>query len=168
MKEICSVYLVKESLKGAPSCYLGNAYKKNNKNRWWIGLKTYLTEAIRRIEEMFGKSFMKKDTPMMDSDHLEEDTSEILADGDHQKYMMLIGMLNWIICLERMDVAFAVTSLPRFSACPRKGHLSRLMRIFGYLKKCKNRRIIVDSNDPIVIGGKDALKLNLQDLLKSQ
>jgi len=77
-------------------------------------------------------------------------------------------MLNWIVCLGRMDVAFAVTSLSRFSACPRKGHLSRLMRIFGYLKKFKNRRIVVDSNDLIVIGGKDALNINLPELLKDQ
>ena len=105
---------------------------------------------------------------MMDGDHPEEDSSEILGDEDHKKYMMLIGMLNWIVCLGRMDVAFAVTSLSRFSACPRKGHLSRLLRIFGFLKKYKNRRIVINSDDPIVIGGKDVLKLNFQDLLQSQ
>ena len=58
--------------------------------------------------------------------------------------------------------------MSRFSACPRKGHLSRLLRIFGYLKKYKNRRIVVNSNDPIVIGEKDVLELNFQDLLQNQ
>jgi len=168
MKEICSVYKVKESSKGEPSYYLGNDYKKDSKNRWCIGCKTYLTEAIHRIEELFGESLRKKDTPMMDGDHPEKDSSEILGDEGHKKYMMLIGMLNWIVCLGRMDVAFVVTSLSRFSACPRKGHLSRLFRIFGYLKKYKNRIIVVNSNDPIVIGRKDVLELNFQDLLKNQ
>jgi len=79
MKEICSVYLVKESSKGAPSYYHGNDYKKDSKNRWCIGCKTYLTEAIRRIEE----SLRKKDTPMMDGDHPAEDSSEILGDEGH-------------------------------------------------------------------------------------
>ena len=74
--------------------------------------------------------------------------------------MILIAKLNWTVCLGRKDVAFAVTSLSRFSAFPRKGHLSRLLRIFGYLKKYKNRRIVTNSDDPIVIGGKDVLKLN--------
>ena len=32
----------------------------------------------------------------------------------------------------------------------------------------KNRRIVVNSDDPIVIGGKDVSKLNFQDLLQSQ
>ena len=36
------------------------------------------------------------------------------------------------------------------------------------MKKYKNRRIVVNSNDPIVIGGKDVLKLNFQDLLQRQ
>ena len=40
-------------------------------------------EAIRRLEDLFGKSFPKKDTPMVDGDHLEEDTSELLDDKDY-------------------------------------------------------------------------------------
>ena len=56
MEDICSVYKVKESSKGEPSYYLGNDYKRDKKNRWCIGCKTYLTEAIHRIEELFGES----------------------------------------------------------------------------------------------------------------
>lgn len=81
----------------------------------------------------------KKDSPMVDGDHPELDTSSPLNDKDHRKYqMLLIGMLNWIACLGRIDVAFAATSLSRFSACPRKGHLDCALRVFGYLKKYNN------------------------------
>ena len=108
MKEIESVYLVKDSSQGAPSYYLGNDYKKDKKNRWCVGCKTYLAEAVRCLEAMFGKPLPKKDTPMVDGeDHPEEDTSELLNDKDHQQYQMLIGMLHWIVCIGRMDVAFA-------------------------------------------------------------
>ena len=65
---------MKDSSKGELSYYLGNDYKKDNKNIWCVGCKTYLTEAIRRWEDLFGKSFPKKDTPMVDGDHPEEDT----------------------------------------------------------------------------------------------
>ena len=68
---------------------------------------------------------------MVDGDHPEEDASEILDDAGHQRYQMLIGMLNWIACIGRMDVAFATTSLSRFTACPRQGHMDRVLRIFG-------------------------------------
>ena len=95
---------------------------------------------------------------MVDGDHPEEDTSEPLNDDMHQKYQMLIGMLNWIVCIRRMNVGFATTSLSYFTACPRKGHWDRALRLFRYLKKYQNRRIIVNSRDPIWVGGKDALK----------
>ena len=168
MDEICSVYLVKESSKGPPDYYLGNDYKRDKKGRWCVGCKTYLTEAVRRIEQLFGKPLPKKDTPMLDGDHPEEDTSELLDDDGHKKYMMLIGMLNWIVCIGRMDVAFAAASLSRYSACPRKGHMDRAMRVFGYLKKYRNRRIVVDSRDPIRVGGKDALNLDFTKTFSEQ
>ena len=157
MKEIESVYLVKDSSKGPPDYYLGNDYKRDKKGRWCIGCKKYLMEAIRRIEEIFGQ-LPKKDSPMVDGDHPELDTTSPLSDDDHRKYQMLIGMLNWIVCLGRIDVAFSTSSLSRFTACPRKGHLDRVLRVFGYLKKHNNRRYIVDSRDPILVGGTDALE----------
>ena len=77
-----------------------------------------MTEYFRRLEDIFGKPLPKKDTPMIDVDHPEEDTSEPLDDKGHQKYHMLIGMLNWIVCIGRVDVAFATASLSCFTACP--------------------------------------------------
>ena len=165
MEEIQSVYLVKDSSKGPPEYYLGNDYKQDKHGRWCIGCKKYLTEAIIRIEKMFGE-LPKKATPMEDGDHPEEDDSEILGDTDHQKYQMLMGILNWVVCVGRMDVAFAGSSLGRFSACPRKGHLERVLRVFGYLKKNKNRRVVVDSRDPIITGGKDSLDKDFTEILR--
>ena len=59
-----------------------------------------------------------------------------------------------------MDVEYATASLYRFTACPRKGHRDHALIIFGYLKKYKNRRIVIDSRDTIRVGGKDALNLD--------
>ena len=86
--------------------------------------------------------------------------SELLDDKDHQQYQMLIGMLNWIVCIGIMDFVYATALLYRFTACPRKGHRDHALRIFGYLKKYKNRRIVTDSRDTIHVGGKDALNLD--------
>ena len=77
---------------------------------------------------------------------------------------MLIGILNWILCTGRVDVSFATASLSRFTACPRKVHRDRDLRIFGYLKKYKNRRIFVDSRDTVCVGGKDALNIDYEKL----
>ena len=34
----------------------------------------------------------------------------------------------------RFDIRYALTSLNRFSAAPRQGHLTRLIKLFGYLQ----------------------------------
>lgn len=87
-----------------------------------MGCRTYIKEGVRHIETIFGK-LMKRDVPMKHGDHPEEDGSELLDDDDHRKYQMLIGMLNWVVTIGRIDIAYAVSSLSRFVAAPRKGHL---------------------------------------------
>ena len=89
-----------------------------------MGCKTYIKEGIRRIKNMFGM-LIKHDIPMVAGDHPELDESKHLDDDEHTKYQMLIGMLNWIVTIGRIDIVFAVSSLSRFTACPRQGHMGR-------------------------------------------
>ena len=42
----------------------------------------------------------------------------------------------------------------------------RVLRIFDNLRKYKNRRIIIDSRDPIVVGGQDALEKDFTQIFK--
>eukprot|EP00957_Ditylum_brightwellii_P001431 111877-Ditylum_brightwellii.AAC.1 len=76
---------------------------------------------------------------MVDGDHPGMDNTSPLDGEGHQLYQMLIGMLNWIVCLGR------------------KGHLDQVLCVLGYLKRNKNHRVIVDSRDPIIEGDKDVL-----------
>ena len=71
---------------------------------------------------------------------------------------MLMGILIWVVRLGRSDVAHATSSISRFSACPREGHLARALRVFGFLKKRPNRRYVVNSRYPILRGGEEALR----------
>eukprot|EP00957_Ditylum_brightwellii_P057785 4381902-Ditylum_brightwellii.AAC.1 len=83
MKEIESIYLVKDSFKGPQNYYLSNDYKKNNQGRCCIGRKRYMAEAISRIEATSG-SLPKKDSPMVGGDHPEMDDTSPLDDKGHQ------------------------------------------------------------------------------------
>ena len=123
-----------------------------------------------RVERLIGKTLPKHDTPMKAGDHLELDDSTLLSDEDHTKYQMLIGMLNWIVTIGRLDIAFATSSLSRFVASPRRGHMDRALYIFGYLKKRPNRRIRIDSRDPIIVknGAKSQLEIDYKDKFKDQ
>ena len=152
MKLIKEVYDIKGE--GPPEYYLGNDYKVYN-GRYAVGCKKYIKESIRRIEVLSKITIKRQSTPLLTGDHPELDTSEFLDDDGHRHYQMLIGMLNWIVGIGRFDIGHATTSLARFSSCPRQGHLDRALRVFGYLKKHPNKRILVDSRDPIITGGDD-------------
>jgi len=75
---------------------------------------------------MFG-TLIKHDIPMVAGDHPKLDKSKHLDDEEHTKYQMLIGILNWIVTIGRIDIAFAVSSLSRFIACPRQGHMDSII-----------------------------------------
>ena len=152
-----AMYAVKSI--GPPDYYLGNDYKKDRQGRWAIGCKKYLVEAIKRVERMFG-TLKKYSNPMETGAHPELDDSEILNDEGHRKYQMLMGILVWVVTIGRIDVAHSTSSLSRFTACPRQGHMDRALRVFGYLKKRPNRRVVVDSRDHIYRGGGDAMDLD--------
>ena len=86
-------------------------------------------------------------TILGEGDHPEEDCSPLLDDAWHQNYPMMIGMLNLLVCLGRLDISFATSLLSRFTACPLEGHRDIMLRIFGYSKKYKKRRIVIDSRE---------------------
>ena len=52
------------------------------------------------------------------------------------------------VTLGRADIAFAVSTMARFSAMPREGHLSALFRLYGYLKGSLKAKIIYDARVP--------------------
>jgi uncharacterized protein (DUF2249 family) len=62
----------------------------------------------------------------------------------------MIGMLQWTVSIGRLDICYAVSSMSRFCISPREGHLQRVFRIFGYLKKYPNKAIGIVDKDPVI------------------
>jgi len=146
MIKIKKEFLVKTS--GPPDYYLGNNYRfEDNESLWTVGSKTYAAEAICKVEEKVG-TLRKCKTPLpIDDCHPELDDSPLPSESDHRFFQALIGMGMWLVVLGRFDLTFAMCSLSRFGACPRKGHLTLAIRMFSYLKQFPDRRILIDSND---------------------
>ena len=139
-------FLVKQS--GPPEYYLGNDYRYEEKDKLWtVGCTTYTTEAVRRIEELRGTLRYEKTPLPVDDCHPELDSSPLLGERQHRLFQMLLGMAQWLNTIGRPDICFAVSSLSRFGSCPREGHLTLALHLFGYLKNFPNRRIAFDSND---------------------
>lgn len=51
-----------------------------------------------------GYTLQEEKTPIKNNDHPEEDQSPILDNEMHTEYQSLLGMLQWIISLCRIDI----------------------------------------------------------------
>ena len=78
-------------------------------------------------------------SPLEPNDHPEMDDSAILEEKGRAQYLSMIGQLQWLVTLGRIDVMSAATTMARFRIEPRDGHLKRLKRIYGYLRNHKFR-----------------------------
>ena len=134
MKKIQDVFIVKSI--GPPKYYLGNDYSRDSTTgQWQVGCTTYIKEALRRVESIFG-DIKRRQTPLPTSRdyHPELDASPILNGKGHTHFQMLMGMLQWLVTIGRPDLCHANASLSRFGACLRETHLSLALHVFGYIK----------------------------------
>ena len=72
---------------------------------------------------------------MDEGDHPELDLTPELDSNGIKLYQSLIGALQWAVTLGRFDIFVGVATMSSFCVAPRQGHLQRLKRIYGYLKR---------------------------------
>ncbi len=85
------------------------------------------------------------DSPPVADCHTELDDSELLGINDHRKFQMLLEMLQWLQSIGRPDLSTLVSSLNRFGACPRKGHLQlAAVCAFGFVKYTIDEKIAIN------------------------
>ena len=100
-----------------------------------MGSYTYIKECLSKVCALLKVTTLHKEKlPCSPSDHPEIDSSPLLGETQHRLYQQLVGMAEWAVQIGRFDIHYALTSLNRFSAAPRQGHLTRLIKIFGYLQ----------------------------------
>ena len=97
---------------------------------------------------MFGKRPKFYWSPLEHGDHPEIDTSEELNETGIKQFQSMIGSLQWAISLGRFDISTTVMTLSSLRVSPRKGHLERAKRTYGYLSKFKNSAIRIRTDIP--------------------
>ncbi|EEC42861.1 predicted protein [Phaeodactylum tricornutum CCAP 1055/1] len=141
------------TLKGgsAPETFLGatiGTYTfKDGTSAWYMSAQQYLTNAIKNIEETLGLKLSTSNrivTPLIPGYHPEVDTSAFLDDDRANFYMSLIGILLWTSELGRIDITQEVGLMSRFNAKPREGHYNAVLRMFSYLKRHLNSKLVCD------------------------
>jgi Reverse transcriptase (RNA-dependent DNA polymerase) len=139
---------------GPPTRYLGAEIGKyqfaDGNIAWYMSAQQYLKQAINEVENKWGplnKLFGNRqllDVPMQAGSHPELDTSKFLDDDKTQLYQSYIGVLRWAVELGRIDLAHVAGVMARFSAAPREGHMTEVLRIFAYTKKHIESKLVFD------------------------
>jgi hypothetical protein len=63
-------------------------------------------------------------------------------------YQQLIGVMQWMVGLGRIDIATKISMLSSYLACPRKGYLENALHVMEYLQLKHNSQLIFDPTYP--------------------
>ena len=128
--------------------HLGCDYFRDEDGVRCLAPKKYIEKMISQYERLFGDKPRQYNSPLEKGDHPELDLTDELDIEGIKIYQSMIGALQWVIQIGRFDIATAVMTMSSFRANPRKGHLDRLKRIYGYLLKMKNGIIRFRTSEP--------------------
>ena len=145
LQDICK-YKLKGT--GPIKYHLGCDYFFDDDDNLCYAPRKYIGKLIEDYTHIFGHKPKQYWSPLEQGDHPETDTSEELDENGTKQYQSMIGSLQWAISLGRFDISTAVMSLSSFRASPRKGHLQRAKRIYGYLAKFKDAAIRIRTDIP--------------------
>ena len=133
---------------GYPSYHLGGDFFRDSDGTLAWGTNSYVKKMIMNYEVMFGKKPTEYSSPMIEKDHPELDTTPELDENGIKQYQSLIGALQWLVTLGRFDILIGVTTMSSYRIAPREGHLERLKRIIGYVKRHPDGAIRFRTNIP--------------------
>ena len=133
---------------GPVAFHLGCDYFRDKDGVLCFAPKKYIMKMAETYFRHFGDKPKPATSPLEKGDHPELDTSEELDLENIKIYQSLIGAMQWAIQIGRMDITTAVMTMSGFRSNPRKGHLERCKRIYGYLFKMRNATIRFRTEEP--------------------
>ena len=124
-----------------PKYHLGGDFFRDSGGTFCYGARTYVKRMVENYKIIFGKIPREFHAPIDKDDKPELDDTPLLGPDGVQKFQSLIGAVQWLVTLSQFDVAHACMSLSCFRVASREGHLERLKRLIGYLRKRANGAI---------------------------
>ncbi|KAL7568933.1 hypothetical protein ACA910_000677 [Epithemia clementina (nom. ined.)] len=76
--------------------------------------RKYVSKILEAYKNMFGENPKASKLPLDKNNHPELDNSELVGPDQNQKYMTMIGQLQWAVTLGRFDILSQVVSMSRF------------------------------------------------------
>ena len=118
-----------------PKYHLGGDFFRDKDGNFCYSAQTHIKRMVENYKLMYGEPPKEAHSPMEKGDQPELDDTPLCGPDDIKKFQSIIGAVQWTISLCRFDVHHAVMSLGRFRTAPRAGHMERLKRLVGYMKK---------------------------------
>ena len=92
-----------------------------------MSARTYIDNILPTVDKLTkSDSRAQHKTPLPSCYRPEEDTSDLLDDTGKKLYMRLIGILQWIVTIGRIDICYAVSSMSRFTNALEQNKLDML------------------------------------------
>ena len=109
---------------GPISFHLGCDFAWDDDGTMCMSPRKYIEKLLGTYERIFGsKPKQNVTSPLEKGDHPELDVSDELDADGIKNYQSLIGTLQWVVSLGRIDITTAVMTMSGFRVAPRKGHL---------------------------------------------
>ena len=153
-------FTMKEGSIGDPDLYLGAKLRKtrliNRVEAWATSPAKYVAEAVKIAESYLGKEYdvrkleKKAGSPFIPGCRPELDLSPVLDSTQAQYYQSLMGVLQWMIELGRIDMITEVNTMASYVAMPREGHLENIFHMFAHLNFKYNSRMVFDPSYPSI------------------
>jgi hypothetical protein len=128
---------------------MGMDFTRDVVNTLCLSPTKYIDKLVKNYEKLFGmKPSTSVTSPFEKGDDPELNTTELCTAEQITQYQSMIGALQWIVNIGRLDIHTAVMTMSGFRMAPRVGHLNRLKRIYGYLLKMKHASIRIRTDKP--------------------
>jgi hypothetical protein len=149
-----------------PETYLGVDIKKfripdsDNKDKvsWAFESTLYVKKAIADLEKELGEADLRllpnAKTPLASDYPPELDLSAELGSKQLNYYQGLIGVLQWICEIGRIDVLMPVSLMPRYLVSARQEYSEQVFHIFADLKHHPRSTMVFDDPVPTFRGEK--------------
>jgi len=146
--ELTKVHKFKLKGTGDLNFLLGCDYERDQDGTLRMQPKKYVLKMKDTYYRLFGENPRSYNSPLIPNDSPELDETELLEEDDIKKYQTMIGQAQWVIQIGRFDIAVHVMTMSSFRAAPRKGHLDRMRRIYGYCWKMRDAAIRIRTGIP--------------------
>jgi len=156
LDEFSERFKLKEKYIAPPTQYLGNKVTQvtleNGTTCWSFSSSQYVQNAVKNVEEHLAKKGEhlppRAKAPWSTGYRPETDVTPELSSSDAAYFQSLIGVLRWIVELNRVDITMETSALASMMALPREGHLREVYHMFSFLKSKHNAVMVFDPTVP--------------------